>query len=74
MYMADSIIVDLRKDIGIITINRPEKRNALRQKDWIKLADTLDELGANHNLRCLIIKGAGDAAFCAGADISGFES
>ena len=55
MYMADSIIVDLRKDIGIITINRPEKRNALRQKDWIKLADTLDELGANHNLRCLII-------------------
>ena len=72
--MVDSVTADLRGDIGIVTINRPAKRNALRQKDWIKLADTLNELGENNDLRCLIIKGAGDAAFCAGADISGFES
>ena len=71
--MEDSILVERRDDIAVVTLNRPEKRNALRQGDWAILADTLDELGDDDDLRCLVLRGAGDQAFCAGADIGGFE-
>ena len=72
--MTDTIMVERRDDIAVITINRPEKRNALRQEDWSALADTLDALGDDDSLRCLVLRGAGEDAFCAGADISGFEA
>jgi enoyl-CoA hydratase/carnithine racemase len=71
--MEDTILVERRDDIAVVTINRPEKRNALRAQDWAAIADTLDELGADDDLRCLVLRGAGQDAFCAGADISGFE-
>jgi enoyl-CoA hydratase/carnithine racemase len=71
--MEDTILVERRDDIAVVTINRPEKRNALRAQDWAAIADTLDELGADDDLRCLALRGAGQNAFCAGADISGFE-
>jgi len=71
--MEDTILVERRDDIAIVTLNRPEKRNALRQDDWIAVGDTLDALGEDESLRCLVLRGAGTEAFCAGADISGFE-
>ena len=71
--MTDTILVERRGNIAVVTINRPEKRNALRQGDWVALADTLDALGDDDSLRCVVLRGAGDVAFCAGADISGFE-
>ena len=71
--MTDTILVERRDNIAVVTINRPEKRNALRQGDWVALADTLDALGDDDSLRCVVLRGAGDVAFCAGADISGFE-
>lgn len=71
--MADTILVERRDDIAIVTLNRPEKRNALRQDDWIAVGDTLDGLGEDNDLRCIVLRGAGTEAFCAGADISGFE-
>lgn len=72
--MDDTILVERRDDIGVVTINRPEKRNAMRQGDWITIAETLDELGGDDSLRCIVLRGAGNEAFCAGADISGFEA
>lgn len=72
--MEDTILVDRRDDIAVVTLNRPERRNALRQQDWGALADTLDALGDDDSLRCLVLRGAGTAAFCAGADIGGFEA
>ncbi len=72
--MTDTILVDRRDDIAVVTINRPEKRNALRQEDWAALADTLDRLGDDEHLRCVVLHGAGQDAFCAGADIGGFEA
>lgn len=71
--MTDTILVDRRDDIAVVTINRPEKRNAMRQGDWIAMADTLDGLGDDDSLRCIVLRGAGEVSFCAGADISGFE-
>ena len=71
--MNNTILVEQHSNIAFITLNRPEKRNALRQVDWISLANTIDSVSQEEELRCLVIRGAGDAAFCAGADISGFE-
>jgi enoyl-CoA hydratase/carnithine racemase len=71
--MNNTILVERHNNVAFITLNRPEKRNALRQVDWILLANTIELVSREEELRCLVIKGAGDAAFCAGADISGFE-
>ncbi len=70
--MTETVLVERRDDIAVVTLNRPEKRNALRQQDWIAVGDTLDELGRDDDLRCIVLRGAGEDAFCAGADISGF--
>ena len=67
--MSDTILVERRDDIAVITLNRPEKRNALRIQEWATIADTLDELGADDSVRCIVLRGAGTDAFCAGADL-----
>jgi enoyl-CoA hydratase len=70
--MSDTILVERRDDIAIATMNRPDKRNALRQADWIAVGDAVDTLGADDDVRCIVLRGGGDEAFCAGADIAGF--
>jgi enoyl-CoA hydratase/carnithine racemase len=72
--MSDTVQVERRDDIAIVSLHRTEKRNALRQEDWIAIGDTFDALGEDYELRCIILRGAGDEAFCAGADITNFEA
>lgn len=61
-------------DIAVVTINRPERRNALDIPLWQALRRTMEALSADDALRCVVIRGAGDQAFSAGADISGFAT
>ena len=56
--------------VGSITIDRPEKMNALNRRTLEELLEALQILRNNPALRCLIITGAGEKAFVAGADIS----
>jgi enoyl-CoA hydratase len=66
----------LREDHGrvaLVTINRPEKRNALDGATRTELLGTLDAIRADPAIRVVVITGAGDKAFVAGADISEFE-
>ena len=56
--------------VSILTINRPAKRNALNLATVKALSDRLDELLERPELRALILRGAGDKAFVAGADIA----
>ncbi|MFC2045406.1 enoyl-CoA hydratase/isomerase family protein [Chloroflexota bacterium] len=56
--------------IATITINRPDKRNALNRETRRELRRILDDVVADKNLRCLIITGAGDKAFISGSDIN----
>jgi enoyl-CoA hydratase len=72
--MTDPVQVERRDDIAIVSIHRTEKRNALRQEDWIAVGDAVESLGDEDNLRCIILRGAGEEAFCAGADITNFEA
>jgi enoyl-CoA hydratase len=67
-----NILIETRNRIATLTINRPEKRNALNQSTRDEILQALDELQATDN-RVLVITGAGDKAFVAGADIGEFE-
>lgn len=68
----ENILVERRGRVAIITINRPEKRNALNIQTRAEGAAALDELRADDDVRVVIITGAGDKAFIAGADIAEF--
>lgn len=58
--------------IGTLTINRPKQLNALNDQVFIELGNALDEIQNSEAIRALIITGAGEKAFVAGADIKEF--
>jgi len=68
----ETVVLDRRDRVAVITINRPEKRNALNIQTRAEGAAILDELRADDSVRVVIITGAGDKAFIAGADIAEF--
>ena len=68
----ETILVERRGAVAIVTINRPEKRNALNIQTRAEGAAVLDELRADDSVRVVILTGAGDKAFIAGADIAEF--
>jgi enoyl-CoA hydratase/carnithine racemase len=59
--------------VAIVTFDRPERRNCFDLSMWRGLHATMDALSAEDDLRCVVLRGAGDTAFCAGADIKAFE-
>lgn len=68
----DTLQVTLEGGIGLVTVNRPEKRNALNATVRAEIVGVLDALRDHDEARVVIITGAGDKAFIAGADISEF--
>jgi len=67
--MYKTLIYEKKDDIGILTVNRPDKMNAISNELTSELSSLLDELEKDDKLRVLVITGAGDKAFVAGADI-----
>jgi enoyl-CoA hydratase len=65
----DKVILEIKEQIAIITINRPEKRNAMNQELRAELYETMRKIDSRDDIRVIIITGVGDA-FVAGADIS----
>lgn len=72
--MVDDILVERRGPIGLVTLNRPERRNAIRLAGWQGLVAALGELGADAAIRVIILRGAGEEAFASGADITEFPT
>ena len=69
------VLVDRRDDhIAVVTLNRPDKLNALNADVRQILRDTFDDLEKDDLVRVVVIHGAGDKAFVAGADISEFAA
>jgi enoyl-CoA hydratase/carnithine racemase len=60
-------------DIATVALDNPGKLNALSLAMWDELAERMRELSADEDLRCIVLRGAGDEAFAAGADIAEFE-
>lgn len=71
--MLDPRLTVTRDDtIAIVTFNRPERRNAFDLSMWRGLHQIMQDLSADNDLRCVVLRGAGDKAFSAGADIGAF--
>jgi enoyl-CoA hydratase len=68
--MYNTLIYEKKDDIGLLTINRPDKMNALSTELTNELQQVLAEIEEDKDLRILIITGAGEKAFVAGADIN----
>jgi enoyl-CoA hydratase/carnithine racemase len=67
--MSDVVHYELRDQIAWLTIDRPDARNALNQPVRQGLFDGVRRFNADHDAKVLVLTGAGDLAFCAGADL-----
>ncbi|MCK5056481.1 MAG: enoyl-CoA hydratase/isomerase family protein [Candidatus Aminicenantes bacterium] len=67
--MFENILLEIDGAIATLTINRPDKRNAVNNDTVEEIGKALDQIEADPGLRVLILTGAGEKAFVAGADI-----
>lgn len=67
------IIAEVEDGVGWLTINQPERRNAVSLAMWQGLGDAAEAFTADAEVRVVVLQGAGGKSFAAGADISEFE-
>ena len=68
------VVISRDGPVATVTLNNPGRLNALNQPIWEALGAAMRELSADAALRCVVLRGAGDKAFAAGADISEFAT
>ena len=70
--MAESpkMLMEKEGPLGWITFNQPEKRNAVSQEMWQMIPDIVKDVEEDEESRVIVLRGAGDQPFVAGADIS----
>lgn len=68
---AETVLVSVSDGIATLTLNRPEARNALNAAMIRELGAALRRLDGDAAARVVVLRGAGDRAFCAGADLKG---
>ncbi len=69
-----NILISIEEKIATVTINRPEKLNALNKATITDLSEAIKFLNKNEDVRVIILTGSGEKAFVAGADISEFAN
>src|SRR5437764_9223413 len=67
------LLADLRGGVLWLTLNRPDRRNSISPELREALLRQLERAGGDHDVRALVLTGAGDA-FCSGVDISRFRA
>lgn len=72
-YADKTLTVSVTDDVATLTLNRPEKRNALTQAMWRALPEAIAAVEADPAVKVLVVTGAG-GCFAAGADIAEFEA
>ncbi len=70
----DTILVRRDGHIATVTLNRPEKLNAMTRPMWRRLGEAMEELAADDAVRCIVLRGAGGKSFSPGNDISEFAT
>ena len=71
--MANDILVERDGSVATVIFNRPDQRNAISYAGWLELRRIAMELERDDGVRVVVLAGAGDRAFSAGADIKDFE-
>jgi enoyl-CoA hydratase/carnithine racemase len=69
--MADLLSIERRGEVALVTLQRPEKRNALSIDLRVELGEAFSSLGDDDGVGCVVLTGAG-SAFCAGMDVTHF--
>ena len=69
----DHIIVETKAPVTTVTFNRPSQRNAISFDMWRQFSEIMKKLDADRSVRAVVVTGAGDEAFSAGADIQDFD-
>jgi len=69
--MYNTLLVEKRGNVALVTLNRPDKLNAVNLEMRLEFLDLLDEFRVDDEVRVVVVTGAG-RGFCAGADISEF--
>ncbi|MBI4183919.1 MAG: enoyl-CoA hydratase/isomerase family protein [Proteobacteria bacterium] len=72
--MDDILLVERAGGIVTVILNRPDKRNAFNLAMCARMTETFAELSADGTVRCVVLRGAGDRAFTAGADIKEYAA
>jgi enoyl-CoA hydratase/carnithine racemase len=72
--LENTILVGRDGFIATVSLNRPEKLNAMTKPMWQRLGDVMEELEADDELRCIVLRGAGGKSFSPGNDISEFAA
>jgi enoyl-CoA hydratase/carnithine racemase len=70
----ESLLYDVAGGVARVTINRPERRNAMSWSVLTELRDAVASAKADSDVRAVVLTGAGDKAFCAGADLTGMRA
>ncbi len=60
---------EVKGHVAVVTLNRPDARNAINPEVAVRLADALERAEHDPEIRVVILTGVGDQAFCAGADL-----
>ena len=71
--MSELVLCEIRGAVAVLTLNRPEKLNALNYALVDRLNERLDTIEPDPAIRAVILTGAGNRAFSAGADITEFS-
>lgn len=71
--MSDHIIVRSGVAVGEIVLNRPDKHNAMTPAMAVMLTEAVDRLNADKDVRVVLLRGAGERAFCTGSDLQALD-
>jgi enoyl-CoA hydratase len=72
--MADELLYEVSDGVATLTLNRPEQRNAVNGELLSALVEGVKRARDDDEVRCVVLTGAGEKVFCAGADLGGFAS
>src|SRR3954468_11124742 len=72
--MADELLYGVKDGVATVTLNRPDQRNALNGELLGALVEAMKSARNDDSVRAVVLTGAGDKVFCAGADLGGFAA
>jgi enoyl-CoA hydratase len=70
----EQLLFDVSDGVATVTLNRPEQRNALSGQLLTELVDATRRIRDDSEVKAMVLTGAGDKVFCAGADLGGFAA